>query len=161
MEAYGLSAHVLNCYDIHEGLFTRFHQTQADSETYLEDMKLLAYDVLYGSYESYDGVNPYEPTELQLGLEPITLQSIRFHSTPEGRTYLLINGNHFTPYSIVYINGEKCATTYVNPQLLSVTEFESSEELNVCVAQVGSDSQPLSFTEPLSITILSEDSAKD
>ena len=153
VEAYALSSHVLNLYDIHEGLFTRFHQTHAESETYLEDMKLLAYDVLYGSYESYDGEVPFRPTDLQFGIDPISLRAAVIQDNLKDYYCLYINGENFTPYSIAYINGEACTTTYVNPQLLSATGFEPETELTIRVAQVGADSYPLSFTEPLTITV--------
>ena len=153
VEAYALSSHVLNLYDIHEGLFTRFHQTHAESETYLEDMKLLAYDVLYGSYESYDGEVPFRPTDLQFGIDPISLRAAVIQDNLKDYYCLYINGENFTPYSIAYINGEACTTTYVNPQLLSATGFEPETELTIRVAQVGADSYPLSFTESLTITV--------
>lgn len=153
LEAYALSAHVLNLYDIHEGLFTRFHQTHADSETYLADMELLAYDVLYGTAESYNGTSPFTPTELQFGLDPITVRKALLQNNLEDYFCLFINGDNFTPYSIAYVNGEKCTTTYINPQLLSVVDFEPAETLEISVAQVGSDSYPLSFTEPVIVTV--------
>lgn len=153
LEAYALSAHVLDLYDIHEGLFTRFHQSQAESETYLEDMELLAYDVLYGSYESYDGVLPYTPTDLRFGLDPIRIRSTHLQTELQDYVCLFINGDNFTPYSTAYINEEKCKTTYINPQLLSVVGFEPAEELMIQVAQVGADSYPLSFTEAITVTV--------
>lgn len=156
MEAYALSAHVLNCYDIHEGLFTRFHQTQTESETYLEDMELLAYDMLYGDLESYDGVLPYTETELRFGFEPILLRSAHIQNKIDDNYCLYINGSNFTPYSIAYINDEPCPTTYINPQLLSVSDFEPSDTLTVCVAQVGPDSHPLSFTETIELSFPSD-----
>lgn len=152
LEAYALSAHVLNCYDIHEGLFTRFHQTNADSDTYQEDLQLLAYDVLYGSYESYDGVLPFQPTELQFGILPIFIRNILFQHTKEDCYCLFVYGENFTPYSTAYIDDEPCTTTYINPQLIAVTEFDPSEEFTVRVAQTGKDSFPLSFTEPFTVT---------
>jgi len=161
LEAYALSAHVLNCYDIHEGLFTRFHQTQADSDTYLEDMELLAYDVLYGSYESYDGEVPHKATALQFGIDPIIVRNILIQDHLEDYFCLFVNGENFTPYSIAYINGEKCTTTYVNPRLLSVTGFEPAEVLSVQVAQVGADSHPLSYTEAVTVTMDMNSSPED
>ena len=153
LEAYALSAHVLDGYDIHEGLFTRFHQTMADSDSYLTDMELLAYDVLYGTAKSYDGTTPFAPTELQFGIDPIIVRKALIQDNLEDYFCLFINGDNFTPYSIAYINGERCTTTYVNSQLLSVIGFEPSETLSVEVAQVGTDSHPLSFTEPLIISV--------
>lgn len=161
VEAYALSAHVLNCYDIHEGLFTRFHQTMADSETYLEDMKMLAYDVLYGSYESYDGVLPFEPTDLQFGIAPISIRTALFQNNPKDYFCLFISGENFTPYSTAYVNDEPCVTTYINPQLISVTGFKPSEELIIRVAQEGNDSHPLSFTEPYTLTVPMENYPQD
>ena len=152
MEAYALSAHVLDLYDIHEGLFTRFHQTQADSDTYLEDMQLLAYDVLYGSYESYDGELPFHATELQFGIDPIRLRNAHLQTDLEDYFCIFINGDNFTPYSVAYINDEPYTTIYINSQFLSVTGFEPEGELTVRVAQVGSDSHPLSFTDPIAVT---------
>jgi hypothetical protein len=74
---------------------------------------------------------------------------------------LYINGDNFTPYSIAYINDEACTTTYINPQLLSVTGFEPATELTICVAQVGADSYPLSFTDPITITVDSSSYPED
>ncbi|MGN1083739.1 MAG: sulfatase-like hydrolase/transferase, partial [Lachnospiraceae bacterium] len=157
MEAYALSAYVLNRYDIHEGLFTRFHQLQGNSETYLSDMELLEYDVLYGSRDSYGGELPFTATDLQFGIDEITIVKILIQYNEEERSLLYVSGEHFTPYSIVYVNDEKCTTTYINSQLLSVSGFEPSEVLTVSVAQIGKDSQPLSFTEP--VTVLDKNKA--
>ncbi len=156
VEAYALSAHVLNCYDIHEGLFTKFHQTQETSETYLDDMKLLAYDVLYGTGKSYGGELPFTATSLQFGIDPILIRQALIQNKLEDYCCLFINGENFTPYSIAYINGEPCTTTYINPQLISAVGFDPSETLTVQVAQVGADSYPLSYTEPITIAAGSE-----
>ena len=161
VEAYALSAHVLNCYDIHEGLFTRFHQNRENSDSYLEDMKMLAYDVLYGSYESYDGVLPFQPTDLQFGILPISIRTVLLKNELIDYFCLFINGENFTPYSIAYINDEPCTTTYINPKLISVTGFKPSEELTIRVAQVGKDSYPLSFTESVTLAVPLEDYSKN
>ncbi len=156
LEAYQLTAHVLNCYDIHEGLFTRFHQTQVDSDTYMEDFELLAYDVLYGDLESYDGVLPFQATDLQFGVKPIVLRNAVLRNDVRDYYCLFINGENFTPYSVVIINGEEYDTTFVNSQFLSVTGFELEDVLTVKVAQIGVDGHTLSVTDPVSITVDSE-----
>lgn len=157
MEAYALSSYVINRYDIHEGLFTRFHQTQAESETYLSDMELLAYDILYGPMESYNGELPFEATDMQFGINPIQITKVVVKNSEERRSCIFINGINFTPYSTAYVNEKKCTTTYVNPQLLSVSGFSPADTLTVSVAQVGTDSFPLSFTAPLTVTTGSEE----
>lgn len=146
VEAYALSAHVLDCYDIRQGLFTGFHQTQYTSDSYLEDMELLQYDVLYGPRNSYDGELPFVATDLQFGVKEIEV--IRAALLQKGEDVVLyVHGNNFTPYSAVYVDEEKCKTTFISSQLLSVSEFELAEALSVSVAQVGEDSHPLSFTD--------------
>ncbi|MBQ9766577.1 MAG: sulfatase-like hydrolase/transferase [Lachnospiraceae bacterium] len=152
LQAYALSAHVMNCYDIHEGLFTRFHQTQSESDTYLTDMELLEYDVLYGPKDSYGGTLPFIATDLQFGTQEIKIVKVLIQNNSDDKHSLLyVSGESFTPYSIVYVNDEKCTTTYINPQLLSVSGFEPAETLTVSVAQIGSDSHPLSFTDPVTV----------
>lgn len=153
LEAYALSSHVLNCYNIHEGLFTRFHQTQNRSATYLTDMELLEYDVLYGPKDSYEGVLPFVATDLQFGTREIKITKALLQGGSDRRDSLLyVSGESFTPYSIVYVNGKKCTTTFINPQQLSVSGFEPANELTISVAQVGSDSHVLSSTEPILIS---------
>lgn len=155
LEAYALSAHVLNCYDIHEGLFTRFHQTQRDSETYLEDMEILEYDVLYGPNDSHNGINPYTATDLKFGTDEIQITSLFLQSVSPESMRLYVNGKNFTSYSVVYIDGKPCATTYINPQLVSVSPLKGKENdvLTVSVAQVGTDSYALSHTEEATIVV--------
>lgn len=155
LEAYALSAYVLNQYDIHEGLFTKFHQTQADSETYLTDMELLEYDALYGPQDSYGGTLPFTATKLQFGIHEISIAKIYVRNNEDDNTLLYVSGKNFTPYSIVYVNDEKCTTTYLNPHLLSVSGFEPADSLTIYAAQIGRDSQPLSFTG--SVTVFDTD----
>lgn len=156
LEAYKLTSHVLNCYDIHEGLFTRFHQTQADSDTYMEDFELLAYDVLYGDLESYDGVLPFKATKLQFGVKPIVLRNAVLRNDVRDYYCLFINGENFTPYSVAIINGEEYDTTFVNSQFLSVTGFEPEDTLTVRVAQIGADDYTLSSTESVVVSVEDE-----
>lgn len=152
LEAYALTAHVLDCYDIHEGLFTRFHQTQASSATYLSDMELLEYDSLYGSRDCYNGTLPFVATKLSFGTEPIEIIKVLPQINSDDQSGLFVSGLNFTPYSIIYVNGKKCTTTYINAQLLSASDFEPAATLSVSVAQVGKDSHPLSFTNTVTVT---------
>ncbi len=156
LEAYRLTAHVLNCYNIHEGLFTRFHQTQFSSDTYMEDLKLLAYDVLYGDLESYDGVLPFKATDLQFGVKPIVLRNAVLRNDVRDYYCLFINGDNFTPYSVAIINGEEYNTTFINSQFLSVTGFELEDTLTVRVAQIGVDDNILSSTDSVVVSVEEE-----
>lgn len=87
VEAYQLYSYVLNRIGIHDGIINGFHQTQKDSELYLEELEILEYDMLYGDQTCYDGENPYAPTDMQMGIDPIVLTGIRaFDSTVSTET---------------------------------------------------------------------------
>jgi len=153
VEAYALAAHVLDCYDIHEGLFTRFHQTQSDSDTYLEDMELLEYDALYGPANSYGGSLPFVATDLRFGTQDIIVESIFTQQHDDDDPSLVyVSGKAFTPYSVVYINGEEYNTTFINSELLSVSGLELSDAVSISIAQVSSTSRVLSITDPVTIS---------
>ncbi len=87
MEAYQLYSYVLERLGIHDGIINGFHQTQKDSGLYLEELEILEYDMLYGDQNCYAGTNPYEPTEMKMGIHPILLTDIRaFDSAENGAT---------------------------------------------------------------------------
>ena len=73
IEAYQLSATVQKYLNMHEGLITKLHQTQKDSDIYLDELQVLIYDMLYGDMECFGGINPYTPTNIQMGINKIKL----------------------------------------------------------------------------------------
>lgn len=77
LEAYQLYSYVLERLGIHDGIINGFHQTQKESGLYLEELEILEYDMLYGDQNCYAGTNPYQPTEMKMGIDPILLTDIR------------------------------------------------------------------------------------
>lgn len=152
LQAYQLGAHVCNLLDIHAGVMMQFHQTAAEDEDYLDKMQLLMYDMLYGDMEAYDGVNPYEKTELVMGVDPqeITGVYIKYVQVSESDPLLYITGKNFTEWSRIVINGKEVETIYLNHQLLAATSIPKSEldeEIYYfSVRQAGSDDIVLSET---------------
>ena len=49
-----------------------------------------------------------------------------------------VNGSNFTPWSRVYVNGEKIHTTYISDQLLEISSADLSDGDEIVVNQVGS-----------------------
>lgn len=149
IEAYQLSATVLNRLDIHEGLITKLHQTQMGSDIYLDELQVLIYDMLYGDMECFEGINPYTPTEIQMGTSKIKLLTADFvASSTDGEDGLLVvNGRNFTPYSKIYVNDEYYNTIFVNKSLLVATlpSVVAGDKINVI--QSGNDMYELSRTE--------------
>ena len=146
VEAYQLSSHVLNMLNIHEGTMIRFHQKylngeNTNEESYLEDMKNLEYDILYGEHKVYGGDSPYLKTDLKMGIDKIKIDKVVYNDSN-----LLIYGENFTPYSKVCLDGKEVDTTYVWPQLIIAKDISEKKVNNseISVWQIGRDKVPLS-----------------
>lgn len=72
MYSYQLAAHVTEMLDMQVGTVFTYQQNHKNSETYLEDLKAIGYDILYGKYYLYGGKNPFEPTDMKMGVKDIT-----------------------------------------------------------------------------------------
>lgn len=140
--AYQLSAHVLKLFGMNNGLLTKFHQMYHNYDNYKTNLKILQYDMLYGKKEVYDGLSPYEPTDLQMGFDPIRITDV---SSVGGSVYVM--GKNFTESSFVFIDGKKQDTVFLNENTLMVSDKELEGGEEVYVAQLTEVSAQLSSTE--------------
>lgn len=140
--AYQLSAHVLKLFGMNNGLLTKFHQMYHNYDNYRSNLKILQYDMLYGKKEVYDGLSPYEPTDLQMGFDPIRITDV---SSVGGSVYVM--GKNFTESSFVFIDGKKQDTVFLNENTLMVSDKELEGGEEVYVAQLTDVSAQLSSTE--------------
>lgn len=140
--AYQLSAHVLKLLGMNNGLLTKFHQMYHNCDNYKSNLKILQYDMLYGKKEVYDGLSPYEPTDLQMGFDPIRITDV---SSVGGSVYVM--GKNFTESSFVFIDGKKQDTVFLNENTLMVSDKELEGGEEVYVAQLTDVSAQLSSTE--------------
>lgn len=149
IEAYQLTATLLDKLDIHEGLITKLHQTQKDSDIYLDELQVLAYDMLYGDLKSFNGVNPYIATDLKMGTDKIVIYHADFvpSTVKETDGLLVVNGANFTPYSRVLINDEIYETMFVNSSMIIAVIGEDHFHGKINVIQSGTDMYELSRTE--------------
>ena len=115
--SYQLAAYVQDLIGLHEGLIPRLHQShfvdeEETEEKYLEDLRVLSYDMLYGNQYCWDGVNPYSPTVLTYGFyrpDPTSMHAV--YDSANDTYYLTVYGTDFTPYSYIFINGERYKDT--------------------------------------------------
>lgn len=140
--AYQLSAHVLKLFGMNNGLLTKFHQMYHNYDNYKSNLKILQYDMLYGKKEVYDELSPYEPTDLQMGFDPIRITDV---SSVGGSVYVM--GKNFTESSFVFIDGKKQDTVFLNENTLMVSDKELEGGEEVYVAQLTEVSAQLSSTE--------------
>lgn len=108
---------------------------------YLDELELLQYDMLYGKQECFNKENPYKPTELQMGVEPIVITSVT-----KNKNLVTVTGSHFTAFSKVIINDEYVNTTMVDHNTLTFTAEDLPAGAVVCVAQVNEEGTEISRT---------------
>lgn len=136
LTTYQLMPYILDQVGIHEGTMVNYHQANDYnvSEEYLANMELLQYDILYGERYVYNGEDRYPASDLVMGVEDIYLNA----TLPKGE-YVYILGAHFTPWSKVFVNGEKVATGYINSSQLKIFTSDLAEGANTLVVnQMGS-----------------------
>ncbi len=116
--AYQLLAHITDQVGIHEGTMFAYTQTQMDSATYQNGLENLQYDLLYGERYVYNGENPYPASELEMDVEDVTITSVTKRSE---ENKLVLYGTHFTKNTKIFVNGEKVATSYVTPMIITTS----------------------------------------
>lgn len=128
LQAYQLQAKVQKMLGMNEGIMTKYHQNFKSTKTYQKNMKLLQYDMLYGKGYIYNQVNPFQKSELQLGIDPIRIDAVS--QEEEGVT---VKGIHFTERSRIYINGKRKATEFISTEQINCPEgsLKAGDEVKV------------------------------
>ncbi len=141
--AYQLSAEILKKMKISRGTLMTYHQNHQEDPGYLENLEILAYDMLYGKRYIYGGSNPFEPTKIQMGINPIKINEV----VQIGSDYY-IKGENFTPFSKISLNGDILSTIYLGPTILGLLEKVNPEDTSqMKVSQVEKNKEILSTTE--------------
>jgi len=107
----------------------------------------LMYDELYGSNYATGGFNPYEPTEIKYGIDPIYIERASV-----GSTATTIKGTGFTEKSKVFVNDVLVSATYVDTNTLILSSTAAKPNDQIYVAQRCSDKHVLSKTELYTVT---------
>ena len=144
--SYQLGAVALDVAGIHRGVLTRYHQTMRSTKTYLEDLRTLEYDMLYGDRYVYKGnKNRYESVDTVMGILPIEISSVSWN---ESAGILTVKGSHFTQWSMIEIDGSVYTDTeFCEDGSLKLTVKNLTAE-QIRVVQYSPDGVVLSGTEP-------------
>ena len=130
LATFQLASEVFDRLDIHTGTTVTYHQqTDHDSEDYLDNLKMLGYDMLYGQNYIYGGENPFEKAGMRMGIKEIKVDSV---VNIGGKYY--IKGQNFTEKSKVTLDEEPLKTIYLGPSLLGLLEEvdpESAKDMKV------------------------------
>ncbi len=137
VQAFQLSSVVMSRLGLVGGVISKYHLTTMntlDQDTYLSNLKLLEYDILYGDCDAYDGVNPYSVTNMVMGYKDIKIINAR-----NIVGHAIVTGENFTQNSVVRINGEDVSTTFSSENELILDEVELEDGDSIAVVQETSD----------------------
>lgn len=140
--AYQIGAVVMGRLGFDNGILTKLHQNDINDADYQEKLELLQYDMLYGKKYVYDGTTPYPNTRIHMGLRGWEEYITSINDTGDK---IYVHGGNYNPFSYVFINGKKHATTMVNETTLVIQGVELKEGDRIFVKQLaGGQTYPLS-----------------
>ncbi|MDU4884889.1 LTA synthase family protein [uncultured Clostridium sp.] len=181
LTAYQLTSSVLNSLDIDNGVLTKFHNQFKNTPNYLDDLKLLQYDMLYGEQYIYGGINPFIATDLKMGTYDISITDVYEETTTaeeietleniepsedsetiegidelEGDNNLVIKGENFNEFSKIYINGKYTKTVFIDSNTLMVNDITLEPNSSIVVTQRTTGGGKLSSTNEFIYPIVDE-----
>ncbi len=149
LQSYQLAAYVMDLCGIHEGTIFRLHQSYGyaadDSEAYQAALEILEYDMLAGEQYYAEGSAPPSPTHMRYDVE-----DIRITAVTQQTDVLRVSGEHFTPFSVVYINDTAYETQYLSDDSLLVADavLEPEDVLTVAQVSASDELEILSTSDP-------------
>ena len=157
LEAYQLYSYILGRLGTGDGLIMKLHQRylnteDANQEMYLEELEILEYDMLYGDLDCYGGENPYEPTELVLGVSPMEMESVTETASDDGNPTLRVEGRNFTSFSRIFVNEDELETVFLDSSTLLAQSPGIQDGDVITVRQVGKDHSVVGSTEEYAVT---------
>lgn len=110
--SYQIAAEVMNRLGIHEGNIAKLHQKMRNTSDYLERLRMLSYDILYGENYLYNGVT-FAATDMQMGIKHPKIYNVFANGSG-----IYVTGENLTEKTKVYVNGEKVPVEYSGRRML-------------------------------------------
>lgn len=159
LTSYQLFAEYTNRLGIHEGNIFRYHQTEmAENKTkeksYLSNLKILQYDILYGKKYLYNQTDPFADNKMTMGTQNVVVNGIAEYTEQEEDEpdKVKVIGKNFTPWSSVYIDGSKVTTQYVSDTCLLISKTHLKDGSKIQVKQLGSSNTVFRVSNPFIVT---------
>lgn len=129
--SYQLMANITNQLGIHKGTMFNYTQQRMTSPTYFDGLEQLQYDLLYGKRYAYNGIDKYPATDLVMGIDDVVIEKVYGISDEK----LFISGKNFTPWTKIYVNGEKIPTTFLGSSVLKIDRslVSDGDTLTACI----------------------------
>ncbi len=139
--SWQLSTKLLDALNIPEG-YAQKAQHAYEGEEQDSKLCLIAYDMLFGDRYLYGGESPVPEGEMKRGVDDITVKS----AENEG-DHIVVTGENFNEFSVVYVGDDAMDTIYVDRGKLMVEEMALEPGDAVTVKQVDESKHVLSTTD--------------
>jgi len=171
IETFQLGSRILEYLNIDKGFINKFHQVYQKDSAYLDSLKTLEYDILYGDLFVFDGSSPYVSTDMLMGTKPVLVNNIKpevegdIIITPQTEEeteevveetdvkdyegYYVLKGENLTKYSQVFVNDEFCKTEFISSDTLRFYAPDMESLDSVVVKQMWKKKTVLSETPEL------------
>lgn len=156
LEAYQLTSRVLYDLDINTGILTKLHQSYlfndensvySNEDEYLNALKAIEYDTLFGDEYIYSYISKPTATNLKFGSKDIFLSNVYIEGDK-----LYAEGENFTYNSIFLVDGNFATTEFISANKISCdASVVKDEGSTIFIGQISGGAQVLSVTPTLSI----------
>ncbi|MBR0382093.1 MAG: LTA synthase family protein [Eubacterium sp.] len=142
VRSYQLASKVLNQVGIRKGCLNRFHQTMKDSKKYKENLKLLEYDMLYGSNFVREEEKELLPTELTYSLHDPQIIQIGV----SGKNYR-IHARYLTESSRIFVNGIGVKSRKTGPGWIEISSGAVKDGDIITIHQVSVTNKKITLNQ--------------
>ena len=137
-----ISTKILSALNIPYGYAQKAQIYFDDPEVVEEKVHMIAYDMLFGERYFYDGGSPVPEDDMKMGVDVISISSIKNKSD-----HIVVTGENFNEFSVVYDGDKDLDTIYVDSNTLMVEDRKASSGDAFTVKQVDKSHHILSTSE--------------
>lgn len=142
IEATEISTKILTALNIPLGYVQKAQVYYDDPEVVNEKVHMIAYDMLFGERYLYDGESPVPENDMTMGVDVISISSVNNETD-----HVVITGENFNQYSVVYVDDKDYETVYIDSSTLMVEDYEAEQGEEFTVKQVDKSHHVLSSSE--------------
>lgn len=142
IEATEISTKILTALNIPLGYAQKAQVYYDDPEVVNEKVHMIAYDMLFGERYLYDGESPVPENDMTMGVDVISISSVNNETD-----HVVITGENFNQYSVVYVDDKDYETVYIDSSTLMVEDYEAEQGEEFTVKQVDKSHHVLSSSE--------------
>ncbi|MDE6024457.1 MAG: LTA synthase family protein [Lachnospiraceae bacterium] len=140
INASDISLKLLGALNLPLGYAQKAHKLYTGEE--LDDALVnIAYDMLYGDNYLFQNQIMVPEGDMRMGVDTIAVTDVKNEDD-----HIVVSGENFNQYSVVYVNGHKKETVYVDRETLMVDELTLYEGDELNVRQIDKSHHELSET---------------